>query len=51
MADRRRREIGAATIDWPLNGEFLVDVEENGKPSKWITSNALRALELAGARP
>lgn len=28
-----------------FNGQFQVDVEEKGKPSKWITLNALRALK------
>jgi hypothetical protein len=29
-----------------FNAKFLVDVEQQGKPSKWITLNALRALKL-----
>ncbi len=28
-----------------FNGSFLVDVEEIGKPSKWITLNAMRVLK------
>ncbi|MFC1512236.1 nitrogen fixation protein NifH [Candidatus Latescibacterota bacterium] len=28
-----------------FNGRFQVDVEEKGKPSKWITLNALRVLK------
>ena len=27
-----------------FNGSFQVDVEEKGKPSKWVTVNALRVL-------
>ncbi len=34
---------------WPLeatfNGKFQVDIESKGKPSKWITLNALRVLK------
>lgn len=29
-----------------FNGKFQVDVETKGKPSKWITLNALRVLKL-----
>lgn len=28
-----------------FNGKFQVDIEEKGRPSKWITLNALRALK------
>lgn len=28
-----------------FNGRFQVDIEEKGKPSKWITLNALRVLK------
>lgn len=28
-----------------FNGRFQVDIEEKGRPSKWITLNALRALK------
>jgi hypothetical protein len=28
-----------------FNGKFLVDIEEKGRPSKWITLNALRILK------
>lgn len=30
-----------------FHGKFLVDVERQGEPSKWITLNALRALHAA----
>ena len=33
-----------ATVQDTFNGSFLVDVEQKGKPSKWIILNALRAL-------
>jgi hypothetical protein len=32
-----------------FNGKFQVDVEDKGKPSKWITLNALRVLKRACA--
>ncbi len=32
-----------------LNGKYHVDIEQKGKPSKWITLNALRVLKDAGA--
>jgi len=39
-----------ATGRWNLastfNGRFQVDVEEKGKPSKWVTLNALRTLKI-----
>lgn len=28
-----------------FNGKFLVDIEQQGKPSKWVTLNALRVLK------
>ncbi len=38
-----------STGKWPLeatfNGRFQVDIEAKGKPSKWITLNALRVLK------
>lgn len=27
------------------NGRFQVDIERKGKPSKWVTLNALRVLK------
>ncbi len=34
---------------WPLeqtfNGRFLVNIEHEGQPSKWVTLNALRTLK------
>ncbi len=38
-----------AQAGWKLvntfNGRFQVDIEEKGKPSKWITLNTLRVLQ------
>ncbi|MBI5545394.1 MAG: nitrogen fixation protein NifH [Deltaproteobacteria bacterium] len=40
---------------WPLqdtlNGKFQVNIERKGKPSKWITLNALRVLRKAQSIP
>ena len=47
------RSRGGPDGRWALqdtfNGRFQVDVEQKGKPSKWITLNALRVLKGAGA--
>jgi hypothetical protein len=31
-----------------VNGKMWVDIEEKGKPSKWVTLRALRVLRMAG---
>ncbi len=31
-----------------FNGKMLIDIEEKGKASKWITLRALRVLKRAG---
>jgi hypothetical protein len=36
---------GRWTLADTFNGRFQVDVEEKGKPSKWITLNALKVLK------
>src|SRR3990170_2873462 len=36
---------GRWTLESTFNGRFQVNIEEKGKPSKWITLNALRALK------
>jgi hypothetical protein len=40
---------------WPLentyNGKFRVDIEKKGKPSKWVTFHALRALKDYASPP
>ncbi|MCU0521638.1 MAG: nitrogen fixation protein NifH [Anaerolineae bacterium] len=41
----RQDSTGKWTLANTFNGRFLVDVEEIGKPSKWITLNALRVLK------
>ncbi len=36
---------GRLTLKNTFNGRFQTDIEQKGKPSKWITLNALRALK------
>ncbi|MEW6368175.1 MAG: nitrogen fixation protein NifH [Acidobacteriota bacterium] len=40
----RQRPDGRWLLQDTFNGKFQVDVEQKGKPSKWITLNALRVL-------
>ena len=35
---------GRWILENTFNGRFQVSIEQKGKPSKWITLNALRAL-------
>jgi len=41
----RQDDSGRWTLANTFNGRFQVDIEEKGKPSKWITLNALRVLK------
>jgi hypothetical protein len=36
---------GRWTLETTFNGRMLVNIEQRGKPSKWITLNALRVLK------
>ncbi|MDD1752015.1 MAG: hypothetical protein LUQ38_02860 [Methanotrichaceae archaeon] len=36
---------GAWRLANTFNGKYLIDIEEKGRPSKWITLNALRVLK------
>jgi len=36
---------GRWILENTFNGRFQVNIENRGKPSKWITSNALRVLK------
>jgi hypothetical protein len=36
---------GRWKLENTFNGRFQVDIEQKGKPSKWITLNALKALK------
>jgi hypothetical protein len=40
--------MGRWKLSCSLNGKFQVDIEEKGKPSKWITLNALHILKKSG---
>lgn len=37
---------GRWTLETTFNGRFQVNIEAKGKPSRWVTLNALRALKL-----
>ncbi len=39
---------GRWKMEKALNGKMWVDIEEKGKPSKWVTLRALRVLRMAG---
>ena len=36
---------GKWRLESTFNGRFLMDIEQKGKPSKWITLNAIRVLK------
>jgi hypothetical protein len=36
---------GRWKLENTFNGRFQIDIEKKGKPSKWITLNALKALK------
>ena len=38
---------GRWKLEYTVNGKMWVDVEEKGKPSKWVTLRALRVLKAA----
>jgi hypothetical protein len=42
---KRQDDQGRWTLKSTFNGRFIVDIERKGKPSKWITLNALRVLK------
>ena len=41
----KQEDSGRWKLSDNFNGRFQVDVEKKGKPSKWITLNALRVLQ------
>ncbi len=47
----RRGADGRWALQETFNGSFQVDIEVKGRPSKWITLNALRVMKLAAAAP
>ncbi len=42
---RKQNNEGRWTLENTFNGRFQVNIETKGKPSKWITLNALRVLK------
>jgi len=42
---RKRDEQGRWQLENSFNGRMHVDIEEKGKPSKWVTLRAMRVLE------
>ena len=41
----KQNDQGRWKLENTFNGRFQVDIEQKGKPSKWITLNALKALK------
>jgi len=41
----KQNDQGRWKLENTFNGRFQIDIEQKGKPSKWITLNALRALK------
>jgi hypothetical protein len=41
----KQDEQGRWTLEETFNGRFLVNIEQKGRPSKWVTLNALRVLK------
>ena len=46
----KQDETGRWRLERSFNGRFQVNIEQEGKPSKWITLNALRVLKRFYAR-
>jgi len=44
LVRRKQDERGRWVLGQSWNGKMLVDIEQKGRPSKWITLNAIRAL-------
>jgi hypothetical protein len=44
----KRDAQGRWKLEHALNGKMWIDIEEQGKPSKWITLRALRVLKAVG---
>jgi hypothetical protein len=41
----KRDDRGRWKLEYTYNGKTWVDIEEKGKPSKWVTLRALRVLK------
>jgi len=44
----KQEKAGRWKMEYTYNGKTWIDVEEKGKPSKWVTLRALRVLTRAG---
>lgn len=44
----KQDERGRWPMEYTYNGKMWADVEQKGRPSKWVTLRALRALQQAG---
>jgi hypothetical protein len=44
----KQNDRGRWTMEYTYNGKTWVDIEQKGKPSKWVTLRALRVLARAG---
>ncbi len=45
----RQDEQGRWKMEYSYQGKMWIDIEKKGRPSKWVTLRALRALKLAAA--
>jgi hypothetical protein len=43
----KQNQHGRWTLDYTYNGKTWIDIEEKGKPSKWVTYRALKVLTRA----
>ena len=41
----KQDDLGRWKLERSFNGRFQVNIEQEGKPSKWVTLNALRVLK------
>lgn len=41
----KQNQDGTWNLERTFNGRFITNIEKKGKPSKWITLNALRVLK------
>jgi hypothetical protein len=41
----KQTDQGKWNLEMTYNGRFQADIEQKGKPSKWVTLNAMRMLK------
>ena len=46
LVERKRNQEGKWILENTFNGRFVADIEQKGKPSKWITLKALKVLKF-----